>query len=51
MPAHGRSRNLMFQNHHVLLQHFADHPVIRFLRGRFEVDAIRNRMNLPSAQQ
>ncbi|MBH5368949.1 hypothetical protein [Bradyrhizobium glycinis] len=40
----------MFQNHHILLQHFADHPVIRFLRGRFEVDAIRNRMNLPSAQ-
>lgn len=40
----------MFHNHHILLQHFADHPVIRFLRGRFEVDGIRNRMNLPSTQ-
>ncbi|MCA1375290.1 MULTISPECIES: hypothetical protein [unclassified Bradyrhizobium] len=50
MPAHGRSRNFMFQNHHILLQHFADHPVVRFLRGRFEVDATRNRMSLPSVQ-
>lgn len=50
MPAHGRSRDFMFHNHHILLQHFANHPVIRHLRGRFEVDAIRNRMNLPSKQ-
>ncbi|WP_375159383.1 hypothetical protein [Bradyrhizobium sp. RDT46] len=50
MLAHGRSRNFMFHNHHILLQHFAGHPAIRFLRGRFEVDAIRNRMNLPSTQ-
>lgn len=40
----------MFHNHHILLQHLADHRVIRLLRGRFEVDAIRNRMNLPSRQ-
>lgn len=50
MPAHGRSRNFMFHNHHILLQHFAGHPVVRLLRERFEVDAIRNRMNLPSKQ-
>lgn len=40
----------MFQIHHILLQHFAGHPVIRLLRERFEVDAIGNRMNLPSKQ-
>lgn len=50
MPAHGRSRDFMFHNHHILLQHLAGHPVIRQLRERFEVDAIRNRMNLPSKQ-
>ncbi|WP_042336808.1 hypothetical protein [Bradyrhizobium sp. DOA9] len=50
MLARGGSRNFMFHNHHILLQHLADHPVVRFLRGRFEIDAIRNRMNLPSQQ-
>ncbi|MFK4500990.1 hypothetical protein ABIF86_005281 [Bradyrhizobium japonicum] len=40
----------MFQNHHVLPQHFASHPVIYFLADRFNPEAIRNRMFLPSSQ-
>lgn len=44
------SSGCMFQNHHILLQHFRDHPVISFLADRFNPDAIRNRMFLPSSQ-
>jgi hypothetical protein len=40
----------MFQNHHILLQYFRSHPVIHFLADRFNPDAIRNRMFLPSSQ-
>ena len=40
----------MFQNHHILLQHFRNHPVIHLLADRFNPDAIRNRMFLPSRQ-
>lgn len=40
----------MFQNHHVLAQYFASHPVIYFLADRFNPDAISNRMFLPSRQ-
>lgn len=41
----------MVHNHHILLQHLAKHPVILFLGRQFEVDAVRNRMNLPSNQR
>lgn len=40
----------MFQIHHILFQHLAGSPVIRLLRERFDVDAVKNRMALPSAQ-
>ncbi|MDE5443757.1 hypothetical protein GWG65_20350 [Bradyrhizobium sp. CSA207] len=40
----------MFPTHHVLAQQFADHPVIYFLRGQFNHDAIGNLMALPSGQ-
>ncbi|WP_441260263.1 AHH domain-containing protein [Bradyrhizobium sp. 521_C7_N1_3] len=40
----------MFQDHHVLPQKFADHPVIRLLGARFNHDAIRNLVALPSRQ-
>lgn len=41
----------MVHNHHILLQHLVKHRVIRFLGRQFEVDAVRNRMNLPSNQR
>jgi len=41
----------MFQDHHVLSQKFASHPVIRILGERFNHDAIRNLIALPSSQQ
>lgn len=44
------SSSCMFQDHHVLAQHFASHPVIYFLADRFNPDAISNRMFLPSRQ-
>lgn len=44
------SSSCMFQNHHVLAQRFATHPVIYFLADRFNLDAISNRMFLPSRQ-
>ncbi|MBR0856767.1 AHH domain-containing protein [Bradyrhizobium liaoningense] len=37
-------------NHHILPQRFASHPVMDFLRERFDIDAIRNRMSLPPKQ-
>lgn len=40
----------MFPSHHVLPQNFADHPVVRFLADRFNIDAISNRMALPPSQ-
>lgn len=40
----------MFQDHHVLAQKFAGHPVIRLLGERFNRDAIRNLIALPSRQ-
>lgn len=50
MPACARKCGCMFQNHHILLQHFRDHPVVSFLADRFNPDAVRNRMFLPSSQ-
>ncbi|RQH10417.1 AHH domain-containing protein [Bradyrhizobium sp. RP6] len=40
----------MFQDHHVLPQQFAGHPVIRLLGKRFNIDGIRNLVTLPSRQ-
>lgn len=40
----------MFQDHHVLPRQFAGHPVIQLLGERFNPDAIRNLVTLPSRQ-
>ncbi|MBR1167304.1 AHH domain-containing protein [Bradyrhizobium liaoningense] len=40
----------MFQDHHVLPKKFADHPVIRLLGKRFNIDGVRNLVTLPSRQ-
>lgn len=40
----------MFQEHHVLPEKFADHEVIRLLGERFNLDAVRNLVALPSKQ-
>jgi len=40
----------MLPTHHVLPRHFVNHPVIQFLAGRFNHDAIGNLMALPSSQ-
>ncbi|ULK99373.1 AHH domain-containing protein [Bradyrhizobium sp. I71] len=40
----------MFQDHHVLPQQFANHPVIRLLGKRFNINGIRNLVTLPSRQ-
>ncbi|MHC4052655.1 hypothetical protein [Bradyrhizobium sp. 25ACV] len=41
----------MFQDHHVLPQKFRGHPVIGLLGGRFNHDAIRNLISMPSKQR
>lgn len=45
------SSSCMFQEHHILPQKFATHPVIRLLGERFNLDAIRNLITLPSRQR
>ncbi|MCP3410031.1 hypothetical protein [Bradyrhizobium sp. CCGB01] len=45
------SSSRMFQDHHVFPQKFASHPVIRLLGERFNHDAIRNLIKLPSRQR
>lgn len=40
----------MFHIHHVLPQQFADHPVIRLLGKRTDIDGVRNLVTLPSKQ-